>query len=323
MTAKGSGLSIALCAALILSSLLASCGKNTPFPEARQIKAQLAGNRHFDRILIVILENENAKNVFHVPYMDSLAKAGVYLDNYYAVAHPSYPNYLAMVAGKTFIGSRKAIDDPVAHSDQEFGDAQLLIDAPSLATSFERAKLTWDVFAEDYPVTESIPRRCDFRRSAGDYVRKHVPFLSFKEFRDDPALCAHVRNLKWLRPDSLSAYTMVIPNMIHDGHDAPLATAAGWLRGFLKPIITNTGMMKSTLVVVTFDESETTGREKVFGAKRPNLIYTALLGGMVKAGTVSEETFTHFSLLKLIEENFGLSPSLAPAGTNAIDGVWR
>lgn len=323
MTAKASELFTAVCAALILSSLFTACGKNTPFPEAREIKAQLAGHRHFDRILIVILENENAKNVFQVQYMDSLAKAGVYLDNYYAVAHPSYPNYLAMVAGKTFIGSRKAIDDPVAHSDEEFGNAQLLIDAPSLATSLERAKRTWDVFAEDYPVTDSIPRRCDFRRRAGAYARKHVPFLSFKEFRDDPALCAHVRNLKWLRPDSLSAYTMVIPNMIHDGHDAPLKTAADWLRGFLKPIITNAEMMKSTLVVVTFDESKTTGRERLFGAKHPNLIYTALLGGMVKAGTVSQETFTHFSLLKMVEENFGLAPSLAPAGTSAIDGIWR
>ena len=303
--------------------LLAGCGKNTPFPKAQEIAASLAGNRHFDRILIVILENEDAKNVLDVPYMDSLAKSGAYLSQFYAVAHPSYPNYLAMVAGSTFIGSKKIVDDPIAHNDEDFGDAQLLVDAPSLAGPLERAHLTWDVFAEDYPVMDSIPKRCDFRRSAGNYARKHVPFLSFKEFRDKPALCAHVRNLKWLRPDSLSAYTMVIPNMIHDGHDAPLTTAVRWLRGFLKPIISNTEMMKSTLVVVTFDESETSGREKLFGAKRPNRIYTALVGGMVKPGFVSQQPVTHFSLLKTIEENFGLGPELAPAGTVAIGEVWK
>lgn len=311
---------IALLAAL---PLFAACGQNTPFPKAREIAAQVTGKKHFDRVMIIVLENEDAKNVLDVPYMDSLARAGVYLADYYAVAHPSYPNYLAMVAGQTFIGSDKAVEDPVAHSEKDFGDAQLLIDAPSIAGRLQAAKLTWDAFAEDYPVTDSVPKKCDFRRAVGRYSRKHLPFLSFKEFHDHPELCAHVRNLKWLRPDSLSAYTLVVPNMIHDGHDAPLATAASWLRGFLKPIITNGEMMKSTLVVVTFDESATSGREKLFGAKRPNLIYTAMIGGMVKAGTVSRNTFSHYSLLRMIEENFGLAPSLAPAGTNSIDGVWN
>ena len=147
--------------------------------------------------------------------------------------------------------------------------------------------------------------------------------MSFKEFRDHPELCAHIRNLDRMRPDSLAAYTMVIPNMVHDGHDAPLTTAAQWLRGFLKPIVTNPELMKSTLIVVTFDESATSGREKVFGAQRPNLIYAAMLGGMVKPGFVSNEPFTHLGMLKMVEENFGLSPSLAPEGTEPVDGIWK
>lgn len=302
---------------------LTGCGRNTPIPQAKTVVAEIIGKKHFDHFVLIILENEDAKNVINVPYMDSLAKSGVYLSNYYAVAHPSYPNYLALVAGQTFIESDKASEDPTAHTDREFGDGQLLIDAPSLAGRLESAKLKWDAFAEDYPVKDSIPTRCDFSRRSGSYARKHMPFLSFKEFHDHPELCAHVRNLKWMRPDSLGAYTLVVPNMIHDGHDAPLTSAVAWLRGFLKPIITNTEMMKSTLVVITFDESASSGSEKVFGAKRPNLIYAALVGGMLKNGTVNNDVYTHYSLLRTVEENFGLSPSLAPSGTNAIDGVWR
>lgn len=308
---------------LLAAALLAGCEQNTPFPKPGAIKAALTGNHHFDHIVLVVLENENAVTARSVPYLDSLAKSGAYLSSYYAVAHPSYPNYLALAGGQTFIGSSRAVEDPNAHNPKDFGDAQLLVDAPSLGGRLERAKLTWDVFAEDYPVRDSIPARCDFRRSAGLYVRKHVPFLSFKEFRDNPQLCAHVRNLKWLRPDSLAAYTFIVPNLIHDAHDAPLATAVSWLREFLKPIITNSELMKSTLIVVTFDESATSGREKLFGARRPNLIYTALVGGMVNPGTASNEPYTHYSLLKMIEENFGLAPSLAPDGTQPIDGIWR
>ncbi len=314
-------LSLCLCAGLVAG--LPACGKNTPLPEAGAVVAAVQGNHHFDHFLIVILENEDAKTVTEIPYMDSLAKSGAYLADYYGVAHPSYPNYLALVGGETFINSSKAVEDPVAHEAREFGDAQLLIDAPSLASRFDKGGVTWNAFAEDYPVTDRVPNRCDFGRKSGLYARKHMPFLSFKEFHDNPALCAHIRNLKWFRPDSLAAYTMIIPNLVHDGHDAPLTTAVAWLRGFLKPIVTNAELMQKTLVVVTFDESATSGREKVFGAKRANLIYTALLGGMVKSGTASNEAYTHFSLLRLVEENFGLSPSLAPAGTNAIDGIWR
>lgn len=308
---------------LLAAALLAGCEQNTPFPKPGPIKAAITGQHHFDHIVLVVLENENAVTARSVPYLDSLAKSGAYLTEYYAVAHPSYPNYLALAGGQTFIGSDRAVEDPDAHSAKDFGDAQLLIDAPSLGGRLERAKLTWDVFAEDYPVKDSVPSRCDFRRSAGHYVRKHVPFLSFKEFRDDPGLCAHVRNLKWLRPDSLAAYTFIVPNMVHDGHDAPLRTAVAWLRDFLKPIIANPEVMKSTLVVVTFDESATSGREKLFGARRPNLIYAAFVGGMVKTGAVSNVPYTHYSLLKMVEENFGLAPSLAPEGTEAVDGIWK
>jgi hypothetical protein len=306
-----------------LLPLCAACGENTPLPAARAVVAAVTGKHHFDHFIIIVLENEDAKNVTEVPYMDSLAKSGAYLSQYFGVAHPSYPNYLALVGGSTFIGSDKAIDDPDAHNDRDFGDAQMLIDAPSLAGRLQAAHLTWDSFAEDYPILDSIPTRCDFRRGVGLYSRKHVPFLSFKELRDHPELCAHVRNLKWLRPDSLAAYTFVTPNLINDGHDAPLGTAVKWLRGFLKPIITNSEAMKSTLVVVTFDESETSGREKVFGSRRPNLIYAALVGDVVKPGFVSTELYTHFSVLKMVEDNFGLGPSLAPKGTEAVDGVWK
>src|SRR2546423_11410020 len=94
---------------LLTLTLLAACGRNTPIPEARAIAAKLAGKHHFDHVVLIILENEDAKDVKAIPYMDSLAPTGVYLANYYGVAHPSYPNYLALVSGRTFIGSVSAI----------------------------------------------------------------------------------------------------------------------------------------------------------------------------------------------------------------------
>jgi hypothetical protein len=55
--------------------------------------------------------------------------------------------------------------------------------------------------------------------------------------------------------------------------------------------------MKGTLVVVNFDESL---------PHADNHVYAALLGDMVKPGTVEPDRYDHYSLLRTIEENFEL-----------------
>src|SRR4051812_36569720 len=102
-----------------------ACGRDTALPEIHKMAASLKGNHHFDHYIQIVLENENAIDVLRVPYMDSLARRGVLFDNFYAVAHPSYPNYLAMIAGHTFIDDEEhARPDPTAYKRTEVGDAQ-------------------------------------------------------------------------------------------------------------------------------------------------------------------------------------------------------
>lgn len=309
---------------LCIISLLSGCGDNTPLPKVKGLVASLTGNHHFDHFVIIVLENEDAGKVTAVPYMDSLAHRGVFLRNYYAVAHPSYPNYLALIAGKTFIGDNQPIrPDPVAYSRQDLGDAQLQINATTVVDALEAQKLTWDAFAEDYPDTTQAPISCDFRRGQGLYSRKHFPFLSFIGFHTHRERCAHVRNLKWFRPDSLAAYTFIAPNLIHDGHDAPLSSAVVWVRKFLEPVLSDSVAMKSTVIVVTFDEASSTFRQSLTRSWAPNIVYTVMLGPVVQAGTTSDVTYSHFNMLRTVETNFGLSPSMLPDGVNPIDGIWK
>ncbi len=302
----------------------AGCGRDTVVPEVHQAVASVTGAHHFDHVIIIVLENEDATTVTKVPYMDSLVHRGVFFRNYYAVAHPSYPNYLALISGNTWVGSNSRVQpDPIAYSRREFGDAQLLIDAPTVVDGLEAQHTSWNAFAEDYPVEDQTPTHCDFTSTSGLYARKHFPFLSFRGFHDHPEWCTHVRNMKWFRPDSLAGFTFVAPNLVHDGHNAPLTTAVSWLQGFLKPLIDNPAVMDSTLVIVTFDESANDTRGALLGRSRPNIIYTVFLGNMLKAGTISDVPYSHYNLLRTIESNFGLSPSLAPKNTAAIEGVWR
>ena len=59
----------------------------------------------FAHIVIIIFENKEASSVISNPEMPAynrMAQAYASLEQYYAVAHPSLPNYLALIGGDTF-----------------------------------------------------------------------------------------------------------------------------------------------------------------------------------------------------------------------------
>jgi hypothetical protein len=248
----------------------------------------------FDHVIFIVLENENAANVPTGGYLDSLAKRGATLTRFHGVAHPSYPNYLALVAGHTF-GVR--------------GDAQADIDAPTIADRLEAKQLTWKQYAEDYP------GKCFLESSKRLYVRKHVPFLSFASIQNDPKRCANVVNARAFDRKKLPNYAFYTPNKLNDGHDTSLIYATKWLRKFLEPILADSALMQKTLVVVTFDESE--------GGEASNRIYTAVLGGMVRPGAVDSTPLNHYNLLRTVEANFGLEPLGEERNVTPITSIWK
>ncbi|MBI3558583.1 MAG: hypothetical protein HY074_20120 [Deltaproteobacteria bacterium] len=236
--------------------------------------------RHFEHIVTVILENATYKKAMADPYLAQLSRRGAFLKNYSGVFHPSYPNYLALVAGNFF---------------WTWFDTQKTIDEPNIADLLEAQGYTWKNYAEDYP------GGCFLGSMSGKYARRHVPFLSFKSIQRNPERCARVveagefdRN--WAA-GTLPSYSFFTPNNDHNGHDTNVATASAWLRKFLEPKLADAARMNSTLFFVTFDESDS-----IFS----NHVYAVALGPMVKTGHVSRREYDHYAHLRMVEENFGL-----------------
>jgi acid phosphatase len=80
-------------------------------------------------------------------------------------------------------------------------------------------------------------------------------------------------------------------------------TVAGkWARNFLTPLLANKNFNSDrTLIILTFDECENYDLE--------NRVYTMLLGSAVpasKAGSSDDTSYTHYSLTKTVEKNWGL-----------------
>ena len=65
-------------------------------------RAARAQSHHFDRVLMIVLENVDYERANQDPSLRDLAIEGASFTNFHALFHPSYPNYLAMIAGTDF-----------------------------------------------------------------------------------------------------------------------------------------------------------------------------------------------------------------------------
>ena len=285
--------------------------------------AARARNHHFDRVLIIVLENTDYERAIQDPSLAALASQGASFTNFHALFHPSYPNYLAMIAGTDFGLHRRG---------SYLGDRQMNFpnDAfhKTIADRLTAAGLEFKQYAEELP-----PGTCPWNISGlhitdkrGNYARRHVPYLSFREIQEK--WCDHViavdssKANNYFAQDAkkgLVAYSFYTPNMNHDGHDTNAQVAGAWVKKFLDETFPEK-LRNGTLVVITFDES---------GGNEDNRIYTVFLGDMVKPANQQDPAalgkhYTHYSVLRTIEDNFGLEPLTAnDREAPPITGIWK
>jgi phosphatidylinositol-3-phosphatase len=140
-------------------------------------------------------------------------------------------------------------------------------------------------------------------------------------------------------------YAFVVPNLCHDGHDGGdgrhrndgiepggLISADQFLAQWVPKILRSAAFKQDGLIVITFDESDsddaTVCCEEQHGPnispnqlvfKKPDMgpgvtgpgggrIGALLLSPFINPGTVSTTPYNHYSLLKSLEDNFGLPP---------------
>ena len=125
------------------------------------------------KVILVILENTSYSEAIKAPFLSQLAKGGALMTEYHAIGHPSEPNYVALIAGDT-LGVN--------------ADDQYDLDSTSIADLLEAQGKTWRVYAEGFP------GNCFTGMTSGEYARKHVPFMSFKNISTDSKRCANIMN---------------------------------------------------------------------------------------------------------------------------------
>jgi len=252
----------------------------------------------FDKVFMVVLENTSYQSAIKQSFLKEIADRGALFEKFHAVGRPSQPNYIAMVGGDTL--------GVISNDNYDLDDL-------SIVDLLEAKGKTWTVYAEDYPGD------CFLGATAGRYVRKHQPLISFKNIQQDPKRCSRIVNANAMKADyeagHIADYVLYVPNLDNDGHDTTPGYANRWMRQTFAKMLADSNFLADRLFITTFDEAAITDSS--------NRIYTSFLGGMVKGGTKVRESYDFYSLMRTIELAMGLD-DLGKKDKTAtpITGVW-
>ncbi|KAJ5113207.1 phosphoesterase family-domain-containing protein [Penicillium angulare] len=258
----------------------------------------------FDRFYQVWLENVDYDNAANDTNQQWLASKGITLTNYYGTGHPSQPNYVAAASG-----------DNYGMDNDDFHD--IPSNVSTVADLLYTKGISWAEYQEHIPFPGYQGYNYSNQKTyANDYMRKHNPLVSFDKVSANDTALRLMKNFTMLYEDIdnkvLPQWAFITPNMTNDAHDTNITFGSEWLRGFVEGLMNSTYFWDNTLLLLTFDETETydvpTDQEY---AKR-NRVFSILLGGAVPddlVGTKDDTVYTHYSTIASVSANWGL-PSL-------------
>lgn len=253
--------------------------------------AQASAGATSGRVAVLVLENRKWEQISgnpSAPYLNSLLHSGAVANHYFAITHPSLPNYLALTTG----GHQKVNHDCSACRDT----------SQSLANQLESAHISWRAYFEN------ISNPLATRWSIGQAYNPHYnPFAYTAAVRaSDPA--GDVTNFAALRHDlaaqQLPRFSWIAPNIWHDGHSSKLTKVDRYASKLVPKIVRSLG--PHGVLFVTWDEgpdSDLRGAHGVGGGHIPLIA----LGPGARSGARVAVRANHYALLRTIEDHFGLS----------------
>jgi hypothetical protein len=306
---------VTLAALAALALLTAACGSGaggatvpagtyTPAPHA--VPA-------FSHVFVIVMENHSYGDVIgntgEAPYINQLASSYGLATSYFAISHPSLPNYLALVGGDTF----------GVQSDC----TNCFVNATNLVDVLEAGHKTWRAYME------SMPSPC-YVGDSYPYAQKHNPFVYFDDIRNNPPRCQNVVPLTGLQSDlsgnTAADFTWITPNLCNDMHDCSIKTGDTFLSQSVPQILASDAWKHDGALFITWDEGE--GNNSNSGCCKyaaGGQVATLIISPLVKAGARSSTPYDHYSLLRTICDAWGLTP---PAHANdpatpPITDLWQ
>jgi hypothetical protein len=247
----------------------------------------------FSHVYLIVMENEERSSIIGnpaAPYINHLAGQYGLATSYTAIGHPSQPNYIALASGST-----DGVTDDGVHD----------LSVRSIFDQVDASGRTWQVAAQnDRPGCYTPATAGAGQDGPGTYARKHNPAISFVSISRNPARCARITDFHGFDPAAAS-FTWIVPNMCNSMHDCSIGTGDAWLSSFLPRILASSAYHEGGLILLTWDEGST-------NAGGGGRVATIVISPLARTGFTSAVAHDHYSLLRTIEDAWGL-PCLAQA----------
>jgi hypothetical protein len=251
-------------------------------------------------VFVLWMENKGYSQVWNTsstPYITSLGNSYIRATAFYAIRHPSLPNYLDFIGGSNYNITTDCNPSSTCH-----------ISANNLADTLEARGLTWKAYQE------SMPSPC-YLTGSGNYAPKHNPFVYFDDIRNNSTRCnGKDVNFSVLSTDLAHASTtpnlaFITPNLCNDMHSCSISTGDNWLANHVPAILNSPACTSDKcLLILSWDEDN---------GNYGNRVLTIFAGSGAKTGGgTSSVHYTHYSALRTVEYIFGL-PTLTSNDANA------
>jgi hypothetical protein len=304
--------------------------------------ASLDGVPAAGHVFVIVGENTSAGEITarHAPYISgTLRPSAAWLTRYYALSDGSLADYAAMVSGQ-FVRCERNNDFSFTNGDVP-GQHACHQRVNNLFHQLDTRGVSWQEW------TESATNPCDMfdhgSAWAGNlFAAHHSPALYFDDIQahhssEDvvpspecrqkvlPAGGTGPKDMSRfearLQTGEVARFDMIIPNDCENGHDRcgtkdSVRQFDNFVAREVPKIQASPAYGSDGLIVVVWDEGADPPRN-------PLHVGTALLGPHVRPGTLGRR-LTHYSLLRTLEDAFGISRHLAHAArAAAITRIWR
>jgi phosphatidylinositol-3-phosphatase len=268
---------IAVVVLLILSLVLGTVGR---------YHASQTHVPHLRRVAVLFLENHGYDQIIgsrQAPYLNHLANRGALATDYYAIGHPSLPNYLALTTGST-----QGITSDCNSCENT---------APSLPGQLDAAHISWKAYFQ------SIPAAGFAGNGVGNYSKHYNPFAYSEQVGEGAIARRHEVDFRSLRHDlrrhSLPRFSWITPNLLNDGHNASIRASDRFASRLVPRVVRALG--PDGVLFVTWDEAQ--------GITGPAGGHVALIatGPGARHHVRAIGPADHYSLLATLEGGLGLT----------------
>lgn len=250
----------------------------------------------FGHVVLVVEENHSYSEVIGssaMPYLNSLATQYGLATQYYANSHPSIGNYFMLTTGQ------------LVTTDDTFTGT---VSVDNLARDLIGLGKTWKSYAE------SIPSAGYTGGDVYPYVKRHNPFSYFTDVVNSTTEVQNLVSLTQFNADvandQLPNFSFLVPNLLDDAHDGPLQLADQWLQQNIAPLISSPTFQKDGLLIIVFDESDTTDATNGGGH-----VAAVIISPQARQDFKSTTLYQHQSTLRLILQGMGATAYPAAAST--------